>query len=414
MSVENKYMVKILDVLLDKYEGSKTFNGSNKVRQSFKIKPETIFPRYVDHSNYQVYEAVNTAIEYLVTMEYIEEPKDKNQIAEIILNESKCNEIYEFLKRQPKSVEIEKVLELLNCYVKDEGPIGVFARQQIERINANKSIEIYKGDIVEFQDILRAGQMILNNEEEIFTRDMSIKIFGESKRLEKVKDKVQRLLGLYGEYDDRAYILEEHGVVNAPPVLRMKGNAVLVFENQVVELQSIGGEMVLSTKTMRVLKKINLTGGKVITVENLTTYYDYPQGDDFVIYLEGFHNRSKAELLKLIYRQNKDKEYLHFGDIDIGGFHIFNHLYSKTSIPFQLLYMDKETLARYKGNWIQLSKAEMERLKSLRKILDSTECIIGEEQKCVMRGTLDYMKQHKCKLEQEVIGLNLRENSIHI
>lgn len=408
MSVQKKYKNKILDKLLDKYEGSKTFNGSNKVRQSFKVKPEIIFPGYGDHSNYQVYEAVNTAIEDLVDMEYIEEPKDRNRITEIVLIENKCDEIYKYLKRQPKRVEMMKVQEVLNYYVRDKSPIGEFARQQTVRINANKRVEIYKGDIEEFQDVLRAGQMILNNQEEIFTRDMSIKIFGESKRLEKIKDKVQRLLALYGPYGERAYILEEYGVVNAPSVLRMKGNAVLVFENQEVELQFIGGEMVFSTKSMSALKRINLTGGKVITVENLTTYYDYPQGDDLIIYLGGFHNRSKAELLKLIYSQNKDKEYLHFGDIDIGAFHIFNHLCTKTDIPFQLLHMDKETLARYKGSWIKLNKAELKRLKSLRKILDSTDCTIDEIQKCVMRDTLNYMEEQKCKLEQEVIGLELR------
>lgn len=410
MRSRNKYIKQILNVLLDKYEASKTFNGRNKVRQSFKIKTEILFPKYADHSEFQIFDAVNSAIDDLVEWGYIEKPQN-SCFDVIVLNENKCDEIYQFLKRQPKKNEMEKILKLLNCYEKDESPIGEFARQQIVRIADNKSVEIFKGDIAEFGDILRASSIIIANNEEIFTRDMSIKIFGDSKKLAKLKDKIQRLLSMYATYDDRSYILEEYGVVNAPSVLRMKGNARLVFASQDVELESIGGEMVLSTKSMKEIKRINLVGEKVITVENLTTYYDYPEGDDLIIYLEGFHNRSKAELLELIHRENIEKKYLHFGDIDIGGFHIYRNLCSKTGIPFKLHYMNKDILIRYKNNWVQLNKSEVKRLKSLRKILDNTECEIEEMEKSGIRDTLDYMEINNCKLEQEVIGLDLRKNS---
>ena len=37
---------KILELLLNKYESSKTYDGKNEVTQSFSISPEKVFPDY--------------------------------------------------------------------------------------------------------------------------------------------------------------------------------------------------------------------------------------------------------------------------------------------------------------------------------------------------------------------------------
>ena len=41
-----EYQMKLLNLLLDKYEASKTFAGENRVSQNFSEKPGKIFPTY--------------------------------------------------------------------------------------------------------------------------------------------------------------------------------------------------------------------------------------------------------------------------------------------------------------------------------------------------------------------------------
>ena len=72
-----KYEKQILNALLDKYERSKSFIGANQVTQRFTIKPESLFPKYKDDSEFELYSAVNESIDHLEKQGYIEVKKHK-------------------------------------------------------------------------------------------------------------------------------------------------------------------------------------------------------------------------------------------------------------------------------------------------------------------------------------------------
>ena len=55
---------------------------------------------------------------------------------------------------------------------------------------------------------------------------------------------------------------------------------------------------------------------KVFTIENLTSFYRFKQEHSLVIYLGGYHNRSRRNLLMQIYQKLPDAQYYHFGDLD--------------------------------------------------------------------------------------------------
>lgn len=46
---------KVLNKLLDSYEKSKTFQGENKVNQSFIVEISKLFPRYNDDAEYEFF-----------------------------------------------------------------------------------------------------------------------------------------------------------------------------------------------------------------------------------------------------------------------------------------------------------------------------------------------------------------------
>ena len=61
-----KYEKQILNVLIDKYESSKSFIGTNQVHQSFTCKVAQMFPKYKDDAEYELFCAINEAVDTLV------------------------------------------------------------------------------------------------------------------------------------------------------------------------------------------------------------------------------------------------------------------------------------------------------------------------------------------------------------
>ena len=129
---------------------------------------------------------------------------------------------------------------------------------------------------------------------------------------------------------------------------------------------------------------------KVITIENLTSFFRYWEEDSLFIYLGGYHNRIRRTLLKMVYETIPDAKYYHFGDIDAGGFSILLDLRKKTGIPFMSYYMDLDTLKQYRQYGKCLTETDRKRLEK-----------IGEEKEFC--EVIEFMLKENIKLEQECI-----------
>ena len=253
-----------------------------------------------------------------------------------------------------------------------------------------------------------AVKAVLENQEEVFIRSLSMQLFHDSKRMEQLKHKAEALLYQYGAYQERDFVLEECGIVHTPTYVMMKGNGSIRIgrkgktgsDEQEINLSLMEGDIALSTQSLKSLKAVTVMGKRVVTVENLTSFHDYSTEDDFVVYLGGFHNKVKRDFLLYLYQQNPEKEYRHFGDIDAGGFYILEHLKKATGISFRSLYMDTKTLERYRGDRKPLTENDRKRLLRLKEEL--TERMKHEETEDY-RGVISYMLDENCKLEQEAV-----------
>lgn len=99
-----KYEKQILNVLLDKYEGSKSFIGTNQVNQSFTCKVAQMFPKYKDDSEYELFCAINEAVDHLVAQDFVTAKKLKSGVVQsVTLSLDAINKAYEYLGRIPKS-----------------------------------------------------------------------------------------------------------------------------------------------------------------------------------------------------------------------------------------------------------------------------------------------------------------------
>lgn len=137
---------------------------------------------------------------------------------------------------------------------------------------------------------------------------------------------------------------------------------------------------------------------RIITIENLTTFYRWSEPESILIYLGGYHDQVRRRLLQMIYKQLPQAEYLHFGDIDVGGFEIYLDLCRKTNIPFQLYHMGIPELKKYEKYSKKLTENDNKRLdKMLEKLWENSEINSCEQ----IAEVLKYMKITQLKLEQE-------------
>jgi len=401
----NKIKSKILNTLIDLYEKSKTFMGDNKVRQSFSIKVSKLFPKYDDDSAFDFYTELNQVCTMLEEKNLVTLQKERSgKIRTVTLNLDCLDECYAETDRTSKSdvnsrlkeiwQKYEDISEYENTSLSPESskPLHLYIEEQRERLRQNKSVQFFGGDFSDYADLLLAVKEVLSNEEEIFIRELSVKLFNNSKRLEEIESPVRSLLYKYGEYDDKETVLEEHNIIKTPTYVMVKGCGLLVFAEQKIDLEKISGDIALSTQTLKSLCSVELKGASVITIENLTSFHKYKATNELVIYLGGFHNSVKRDFIKLVERRNPGTVFKHFGDIDAGGFYILEHLKSKTGINFLPQNMDVGTLDANKENWISLSENDRVRLASL------------SEKNNSYADVIEYMLKNNCKLEQEIIS----------
>jgi len=404
------YETTILNLLVDKYEKSKSFIEDNKVIQSFSINLNKIFPSYSDHSNYETFSEINEAVRFLERAHYIMSKKKGSVFEKVMLNTIVIDSIYDYLKRKPKSVRITAIRNLLMKYKNQHPILAVYCEEQLQRLDKNKSV-LWLGDkpIKELEVLLLAVSEALKIEEETYLRDFSVRVFGDSKIFEKIADKVIGLLYAYGDFSERNRILDQLNLVKNPTYIHIKGAVSVEFKGQSeeqssdqsnvnscnegneqsIDLTYLIGDLALSASLLDQVSGIRLTANQVMTVENLTSFHTMPCHGRLVIYLGGFHNTVSRKFLKKLHEQNPEASYKHFGDIDAGGFYILEHLKKMTGIPFRPYRMDIPTLQHYADKTKPLS---VEDNKRLNRFIEGPYSEVAK-----------YMIENNCKLEQEAI-----------
>lgn len=407
----NQIQKKVLQRLLDMYEKSKTFMEANKVNQSFSISVAKFFPKYKDDAEYDFFCMVNESLQELEKLSFVHLDEERNGVIQkAVLNLNMLDACYKALGRIPRKEEQAAIAGIWDeIILKGEigkenlQPLREYLGAQRERMANNKNVEYYEHDVEDYRDLLKLAVAALSNEQEVFIRTLSIRLFSDSKRLEKLAPRLKALLFRYGEYEEKESVLEECGIVQTPTYVMIKGNAEICLGTQTIDLSEMEGDLALSTDTIKDLKWVKVLGERVVTIENLTSFHEYISGGDFVVYLGGFHNKVKREFLRFLFEQNPKKEYRHFGDIDAGGFYILEHLKRKTGIPFLSLYMDTKILQTYREGNMPLTANDRKRLQALYDELQEkiAEGMATED----YRDTLTFMLEKNCKLEQEVVDV---------
>lgn len=399
----NSSQIKILSILIHKFEESKTYLNKNKINQRFYCKPTDIYPDYYsDYADLDEVDKLRQDISELVRMNLVTIENEGNDVKKIYAVADNYHEYCELTGITTKKERLSDFERIIDDFIECSPTINKLCIDQKTRIEKGKEIKIAESAF-DFLRILKCIKYIESNRVEIMERELSIELFSDSKIFEKkYKNQICSLLIEYGDYytiildeseKKRQYdmVLSSNGIVQNPTYIYFKGDGILIFEdNTKVEL-SHNHPVAIISKDVDNIKHLTISAGDILTVENLTSYNRINSPNKFVMYLSGYNNKAKSAFLKRLNRFNEEKRWYHFGDIDPDGFCILNNLRKSTGIYFIPYKMDSERIKKYSEYTKPLEKNDIIKAKSLLQY-DEFENVI------------QYMLLHNCKLEQEIIS----------
>lgn len=400
-----KYEEKILTLLVENYRKSKKDSGENKTNRRTQIKPEKLYKKYnANDGEYDEIIKLNQAVDSLVTRGFLTKITERfgTQIQCIYLVDEKLPEIETFLTEKynyvSKDTQIEKMRRLVNKY-RQASPICAEECLRLEQCIKERKLP---KNIDELDDVLKAVAFIENNKEFLYIREASVRVYGDSKYFEETT--LASVCALLRKYIDRASsevemqdeILSEYHIAKEPMKLCIKGKAQIKINNSVVDISGFSEGVELSATDLEHMQEIKILAPEFMTIENRTSYLRYQKEDTVIFYLGGYANRYQRDFIKKIYACNPEIRYMHFGDIDAGGFFIHRKLCETTGIDFGICYMSEKELQNsyYAPCLHELTENDRVRLQELQK-----------ESK--YRTTVEYMLANNVKLEQEIVSLNL-------
>lgn len=384
------YEQKILNEMIDRYEKRSPTPKQFKVI-SFDVSKK--YPEYCDALS-EVQCAIEEALEHLQSWGFVECKKNfQGYYTKITLVENSIPQIYTYLHRTPKADTISKQRTLLESTAACTNGIAKrFCMAMLNCINSGKAIGYRRlsKDVKLLEDILLVLEKLECLNTETYIRNFSEMVFHDSKRLQKIIDPLMRVLADFGDGSGRKdTVLEQYNLIKNPGYVYIKGNWIIKCKEQSICVDAFEGGIAVSSNALGGIERIEVPDGKVISVENLTTYHDTKQSQGAILYLGGFLNTVRANFLKCLYKCEPYAQYFHKGDLDPYGFQILENLKRKTQIPFLPLEMDLETLKRchHAGHYRPLEEAD-------RKVIHSPDLL-------AYQAVLQYMEDNNCKIEQE-------------
>ena len=400
----NKYEIKIVNALLKKYYKRKAIHKDAEINRRIDLPATKILKDYSDYNvNLNEKELVNKAIisleEYgFITVSKLKLSEDFEKIYHCVDNVELLEEYAaKNLDIIPRSFAVDELKSIIKKY-RNKGEIVNYYIDELENTIQNRSIRM---DVMKEEDILKIITFLENNKEFLYIREVSMLIFGDSKYLENYR-KTQVCSILYSYYVKNGEdvfreenLLERFNVYDIDQEICIKGPVLIGFENKTIDIDGLTGGVSFSIKDIDKIKRIVVNSDRVMTIENKTSFLRMNQGDCY-IYLGGFATKPQVTFIKKLIENNPDKRYLHFGDIDAGGFWIHKKLCEQTNMKFDLFCMDKKTLQNdnYKDYVKSLTENDVVRLTNLKDNSEYQECI-------------EWILKNNFKLEQEIVSLKM-------
>lgn len=397
------YKKLILEKLLGKYH-SRLAKGMSTGRRII-LKPTEVYKSYTENNaDIEEKHRFNEAVEVLLQMKVVTADylKFSADIEKIYLCEDKIDVIYGYIKDEygiiPQSTMLKQVKQMLAEYSDD----GVLTRSYCGRVFSQAEDPRAQIDILKIEANLKMLHFLEKNAEELYVREASMLVYGDSKWFEnnnydEICNLIREMAGMPKEEDERNdAILSHYNILLAEQEILLKGNWKIEWNDYSLDVAKVQGGIAISSGAIASIQKIIINCPGVMTIENKTSYQRMKDKNIAAMYLGGYANRQQTQFLRKVIQDNPDMAYYHFGDIDVGGFLIHRHLCRVTAHDFRLYGMGIGQLQdeRYESCLKELTDNDRSRMESL----------IKEEP---YQEVLKYMQEHNVKLEQEIVSYYL-------
>lgn len=410
----------IIEKLLDSYERSSLYKENNKVNVSIVLNvTEKSLPEYFNQ-NTETYLEIHTAVEMLERenlADVVWRDDHKGHILrKIVLNCNNLKKAYEYVSRSDKKILCRDTVKIIESIIGCCGtPVTrAFSDYLIDRLDKGKSIKEY-GDIYSPDGLSKLIQVVKAIEEfsgEIYLREFSVKAAGDSKSVESMKGTITKVFRRFsdGRFSSETFeeIMAEYGIYSTPNYVYFKGCGMFCIGKNAgtIDLSNMNQGIGISGEDMETLIPVNLSEVKrVVTIENLTSFFSFSEPECLIVYLGGYHNRIRRKMLSIIFTHLPHVTYEHFGDIDAGGFEIFFDLRNKTGIDFRPYKMDSFTLKEHFESGKRLTESDVKRLETMKEkiIQNDSRYIINQNSGEEIVECIEKMLENNLKLEQECI-----------
>lgn len=414
----NKFALKILNALIDKYERSSFYkefqSPTRKIALRFYDNGKCDFPDY-DVENSEQRTTINRIVEelsgnQLVCYDWMK-GQENHFISKVWLNLANLSSVYQACRREPKNNVVDRICHEItlvkecvtsdwaNCFLQDAYDDIVRKRDITGILPADdKERELL------FKTILGSDRI---GGVEYTERVFSLQTLGDTKVFEKiVKSRLLRILRNYLDNDIDASdedLLKQIGIVRYPEQFEFCGNIQVYFDNGLVDFSLLTcGSTVFSSDLAMSNLVIDSAVGSVITIENRANYIDYVRTtkahNELVIYHGGQYSPRKHAFFRAVKKAMPAQcKWYHWSDIDYGGFVMLSRLRREIDTSITPYRMGLDELKRYVDFVQPINSVYAEKLKKLKTSLILSDC----------HACIDYMTDKMVKLEQEAMLIDL-------
>ena len=400
------YKSKILSKLIEKYNKRDLKYSGKEINREISVKPKDFYRLYgTPDADASEEKRINDAVDSLIQQGFVDAKRVKfsDDITKIVINLDALDVINQYLADNyqiiPRDTKVSDALALVNEY---EGR-GILTDYYCEKLEKQVTSKITDIDLDKVKKVFSILDFIQANETDYYVREVSMLVFGSSKIFEEnpFYDNVCTIIReATGKDRDESTpnddILKDFHIQNIDQEILIKGDVTISFSGYSLAVGNFVNGVAFPSSEIGRIDSIDVATNKLLTIENKTAFYRFDNDEYVVMYLGGYANRYQTELIKKIHGYDPKVEFFHFGDIDMGGLFIHQHLCNSTGIHFEMLHMGIEELnAPENRNCLQcLTEADRERSGSLLEIPE-------------YRDIVPLMLEKNIKLEQEIICLNI-------
>lgn len=217
----------------------------------------------------------------------------------------------------------------------------------------NQSVyRISPGDTDSLILLAKAFIAVRNNEQAgLDMRTFSAKSLGDSKALERIRD---RFAAVWNEEFSTGFgaqeLYEYLGLLKFPAAIFIKGPVKVRVGNCWLPVDQVSPFLGIVPDSIKEISS-TIKPDYILTIENLASFNRHcreVEDNGIVLYTAGFLGPQTSRIVKLLDEQyDETVPFFHWGDIDIGGLNISAHIHSLVKKKISLHLMTEDLLLKY-------------------------------------------------------------------